>query len=149
MFRDTCTFQTNLGSPFVPLPCSLQQVPKRSTTFERMLISSVSSGRKYQVGCLRKLTFLQWELEFKQSSFSHIGRVLRNPLGVTYQALFRFSLMLCSPCPFRGAFRAMVMVTRMTLLLLLTNKTLFWRWYKRPFHGAHFCATRGNLYSNR
>lgn len=110
-----------------------------------MLISSVSFGHKYQIGCLRKLTFLQWELEFKQSSFSHIGRVLRNPLGVTDRALFRFSLMLCSPHPFRGAFRAMVVVTRMTLLLLLTNKNLLWRWYKRPFHGAHKRVMRGNF----
>ena len=35
--------------------------------------------------------FLPWQLEFRQSSFSLIGRVLRNPLDNIYLALFRFS----------------------------------------------------------
>jgi hypothetical protein len=70
------------------------------------------------------IAFYQWRLEFRQSSFNHISWVLRNHLGVAYHTLFRFSLMLCSPHPFQGAFRAMVVVTWMTLLLVLSNKNL-------------------------
>jgi hypothetical protein len=75
---------------------------------------------------LAGVTFLLWELEFRQYSFNLISRVSQSRLGIVYHALDRFSLMLCSPHPFRGAFRAMVVVTWMTLLLLmLTNKNFF------------------------
>jgi hypothetical protein len=50
----------------------------------------------------------------------------------------------CSPHPFREAFRAMVAVTRMTLLLRLTNKSFLQKRYKCPFHGAHIPATKGS-----
>ena len=73
------------------------------------------------------VAFHQWELEFRQFSFNHIGRVLRYPLGVAYHASIRFSSMLCSPRPFREALRAVVVVTRMTLLLMLTYKSFLWK----------------------
>jgi hypothetical protein len=89
------------------------------------------------------VAFHQWELEFRQFSFNHIGRVLRYPLGVAYLTSIRFSLMLCSPRPFRGAFRAMVVVTRMTLLLMLTNKSFLWKRCKVPVsRRTHPCNER-------
>ncbi len=63
-----------------------------------------------------RVAFLHWGLEFRRYSFNHISRVLRSPVGIAYHASTRFSSMLCSPRPFRGAFRALVVVARMTLL---------------------------------
>ena len=59
---------------------------------------------------LEEVTFLLWELVFRQYSFNHISRVLQSRLGGVYHASDRFSPMLCSPRPFRGALRAVVKV---------------------------------------
>ena len=128
-----------------PFHCSLQQVPEWPTTFGRFLIPPVNPEHKHEAGSLWVWTFHQRELEFRQYSFNHIGRVLQNRLGVAYLTSTCFSSMLCSPRPFRGAFRAMVVVTRMTLLLMLTNKSFLWKRYKCPFHGAQKRVTRCHL----
>ena len=78
-------------------------------------------------------------------SFNHISRVLQNRLGSIYPTLFCVSSMLCSPRPFREAFRAVVVVTRMTLLLMLTYRSFLWKRYTRPFHGAREAVTRRKI----
>jgi hypothetical protein len=84
------------------------------------------------------LDILHWDLE----SLNLISRVLRNRFGVAYHTLFCFTSMLCSPRPFREVLRAVVVVTRMTFLLMLTYKSFLWKRYKRPFHGARELVTK-------
>lgn len=120
-------YQANLGSPVVPLSLFIT-TSSWAVNYLRAVVNLIGQSRTQTSGrVFVGVAFLHWELEFRQSSFDRIGRVLRNPLGVAYLTVFRFSLMLCSPHPFQEAFRAMVAVTRMTLLLRLTNKSFLWK----------------------
>ena len=120
-------YQADLGSPFVPLPLHIVTGSK-AVNYRQANVNLGGQPRTQAVGSvLARVTLLHWGLEFRRQSFNHISRVLRYPLGSIYPAATRVSLRLCSPRPFRGAFRAMAVVTRMTLLLLLTYKNLLWR----------------------
>jgi hypothetical protein len=82
-----------------------------------------------------RATFLHWGLEFRQSSFNHIGRVLRNLLGRASHTLFRFSEMLCSPRPFRGTFRVLVVANSDNPLVIVDGQEL-------PMEAIHALVTR-------
>lgn len=115
-------YQADLGSPFVPLPLRIVTGPKVVNNRQAFVNPGGQLWTQAVGSILARVALLQWGLEFRQSSFNHISRVLRSHVGIIYLAATRFSSMLCSPRPFRGAFRAMVVVTRMTLLYLLTYK---------------------------
>ena len=109
-------YQADLGSPFVPLPLHIVAGP-RVVNYRQPFVNLGGQPQTQAVGrILVRVALLQWGLEFRRHSFNHISRVLRSPVGIIYPAATRFSSMLSSPRPFRGAFRAMVVVTRMTLL---------------------------------
>jgi len=81
------------------------------------------------------VTFLHWGLEFRQYSFNPISRVLRNLLGRASHTLFRFSEMLCSPRPFRGAFRALAVANSDNPLVNVDEQEL-------PMEAMHVLVTR-------
>lgn len=108
--------QADLGPPFVPLPFLIGTC-SRVVNYRQANVSLGGQPRTQALGrILVRVTLLNCGLEFRQYSFDHISRVLRYRLGSVYHASIRFSSMLRSPRPFRGAFQAMVVVTRMTLL---------------------------------
>ena len=138
-------YQADLGSPFVTLPL-LIAMGSRVINYQKGLAKLFGQPWTQAVGSfLVGVDISPLETRVQAISFNHISRVLQNRLGSIYPTSFYFSSMLCSPRPFWEAFRAVVVVTRMTLLLMLTSKSLLWKRYKRPFHGARETVTRCHI----